>query len=279
MRVGGLVAQTITAIASLLWPLLVLVILLLFRRPLMRVVRSAEQREWTLEVGGQKISMKQLSDQQNSMIEDLQKQVVTQGRAIVELTADVGLLRDAEPLARALLAPAQQPEHGRAPGEGAAPAPAAHAVLWVDDNPENNALLIEQLLRNGVRVDRAASTAEGLERFRRQRYGAIVSDMRRVEDGTEVPDAGLRLLRAVRREDESIPFMIYSTSGASIRYRDQALAVGATEITASPVIVSELLQSLGLLESDFEPGVPVGQGWRSILARLRPVLSRRQGHD
>ena len=55
-------AQTLSSIAALLWPLLVLLALLVFREPLLRVVRSAEKREWTLEVGGQKLSMKQRSD-------------------------------------------------------------------------------------------------------------------------------------------------------------------------------------------------------------------------
>lgn len=220
-------ADTIGAISSLLWPLLVFTGLLLFRRPLLRVVRSAEQREWTLEVGGQKLSMKQLSDQQNSMIADLQAQVSVLHETIARLGATT------EPAG---------------PDLGIEEPPAVpNSVLWVDDVPENNALIVEQLQRHGVRVDLARSTQEGLANLGRRRYGAVLSDMGRFEDGVNVSDAGMRLLGAVREDHPTLPFLIYCSDGASRRYREAALANGANEITASPVVLSDQLRSLGLL--------------------------------
>jgi hypothetical protein len=82
------VAQMIGAIASLVWPLLLLLALLVFRAPLSRLIRSAEDREWTLEVGGQKITVKQLSDQQNTLIADLQEQIGALHRTVGELRVD-----------------------------------------------------------------------------------------------------------------------------------------------------------------------------------------------
>ena len=258
-------AQTISAIANLLWPLLVLVLLLIFRAPLARVVRSAEQREWTLEVGGQKLTMKQLSDQQNTMIADLQKQLGILSQAVAELTASAELSaqrldhgRPDTPESPPQTSP-QTPTPGTPPVPGAAQwqipggwgshghEASAHAVLWVDDHPENNALLVEQLQRNGVRVDLARSTREATALFGHRRYGMIVSDMGRFEDGAEVPDAGLRLLEHVRRTDQSVPFVIYCSSRAAAFHRDRALAEGATAITGSPAIVSEELAAVGLL--------------------------------
>ncbi len=217
-------AETLSSVAALLWPLLVLVVLLLFRRPLLRVVRSAEQREWTLEVGGQKLTMKQLSDQQNVLIVDLQKQVGALSQRLAELT---------EPQ------PAVESE-GPAPNT-------PNSVLWVDDFPENNAIVLDQLQRSGVRVDLARSTREALGFLGQRHYGAVLSDMGRYEDGAQVSDAGLRLLRAVRDKDSTTPFVIYCSTRAKLAYRDEALAAGATEITDSPVVVSERLQSFGLL--------------------------------
>lgn len=222
-------ADTISSIASLLWPLLVLAALLLFRRPLLRVVRSAEQREWTLEVGGQKLTMKQLSDQQNTMIADLQKQIGVLHRTVARLTATPS--------------PLESPE----PGGGITTA-IPHAVLWVDDNPRNNALIVDQLQRSGVRVDLALSTREGLSLLGQNRYGIVLSDMGRVEDGTPIADAGLRLLRAVRETRPTLPFVIYSSRTASMSYEERAQADGATAITSSPAVVTEHLQSLGLLQ-------------------------------
>jgi CheY-like chemotaxis protein len=222
------VAQTLTAIAALLWPLLLLGVILIFRGPLAGVVKSAQQREWTLEVGGQKISMKQLSEQQNGMIADLQKQVATLSQAVAALTPDG--------------APPRQILE-----EALAPAPPINSVLWVDDHPENNAILVEQLQRNGIRVDLARDTEEGLSLLGQRRYAIVVSDMGRTEHGREISDAGLRLLTAVRNTDPGIPFVIYCSAGAARRYRDQALAAGATAITASPVSLSTQLAALELL--------------------------------
>jgi CheY-like chemotaxis protein len=218
-------AETLSSVAALLWPLLVLAALLLFRRPLLRVVRSAEQREWTLEVGGQKLTMKQLSDQQNVLIADLQKQVGALSQRLAEQTGPQ---------------PAPSTE---AQAEERAP----NSVLWVDDFPENNAIVLDQLQRSGVRVDLAKSTREALGFLGQRHYGAVLSDMGRYEDGAQVSDAGLRLLRAVRDKDSTTPFVIYCSTRAKLSYRDEALAAGATEITDSPVVVSERLQSFGLL--------------------------------
>lgn len=228
-------AETITSIASLLWPLLILVGLLLFRRPLLRVVRSAEQREWTLEVGGQKLSMKQLSDQQNSMIADLQAQISALHAEIAKLGAtrpEAG-----EPDLAWDRGPASSGDDGTTP----------NSVLWVDDTPENNALIVEQLQRNGVRVDLALSTREGLAKLGQRRYGAVVSDMGRVEEGDYVSNAGIRLLRTVRELYPTLPFLIYCSSMGALTYRGAALAEGANVITASAAELSDQLRSVGLL--------------------------------
>jgi CheY-like chemotaxis protein len=250
------VAETITAIAALLWPLLLLVVLLMFRRPLARVVRSAEQREWTLEVGGQKLSMKQLSDQQNSMIADLQKQVGVLSQVIATLNAGAPAPAEVEGAPVGAADPGPVPgggilsevDHGWTQSYTSPPPPAvAHSVLWVDDHPENNALIVEQLQRNGVRVDLARTTREASALLGERRYGTIVSDMGRHEDGVEVPDAGLRLLKAVRQADPSVPFVIYCSHRALVTYRQHALDAGATEITSSSVVLSEQLRARALL--------------------------------
>ncbi|GAB2498629.1 hypothetical protein GCM10027063_42750 [Promicromonospora xylanilytica] len=66
-------ADLISAIAALLWPLLVIVLLLLFGRQLLSKLRSSD--DVTLEIGGQRLSFKQATDQQSDMITDLQREV------------------------------------------------------------------------------------------------------------------------------------------------------------------------------------------------------------
>jgi CheY-like chemotaxis protein len=241
------VAETISAVAALLWPVLLLVLILMFRRQLARVIGSAEQREWSLEVGGQKLSMKQLSDQQNGMIADLQRQVGVLSKAVAALTAYQRPVEETDEVDGSPGPGGGAIAGGTILGEVEPPPGTAYSVLWVDDYPENNALIVEQLQRNGTRVDLARSTREGLALLGQRRYGAIVSDMGRLENGQEVSDAGMRLLRTVRQTDRTTPFVIYSGYRSSVAYREQALEAGATGITASPAVLTELLHAANVL--------------------------------
>jgi CheY-like chemotaxis protein len=106
---------------------------------------------------------------------------------------------------------------------------------------------VEQLQQNGVRVDLTRSTQESLSRFFHRRYRVILSDMSRFENGPDVPDAGLCLLKAIRQTGQSVPLLIYCSPRAVQDYGDKALAAGATKVTASPYQVTEELRALELL--------------------------------
>ena len=214
-------ADVFTAIASLMWPLLVLAALLLFWRPLARLIGSADI---TVKVGGQTVTIKQLTDQQSELVADLQREVAQLTQRLAALSVDGAEADGAAP-----------PENARVPA----------AVLWVDDNPANNAVLIGRLRGDDVRVDLARSTNEGLGRFDEQRHGVVVSDMSRVEDGKTVPDAGVLLLKEVRARAPAVPFVIYTSAGHA--FWQQARDAGATEITSSSMVLMEQLRSAGLL--------------------------------
>jgi CheY-like chemotaxis protein len=177
-----------------------------------------------LKVGGQELGMEELSSQQNAMIADLQKQVGALNRIIGDSALNT-----------------------QAPEPTAEETALAHAVLWVDDHPENNALIIEQLQRNAVRIDLVKSTSEALTYLGQRRYGAILSDMGRTEKGVDVPDAGLRLLRAVRRSGQNIPVLFYTSSFAAQEYAHEATDEAATVITSSTTVLYGSLQALQLL--------------------------------
>lgn len=220
-------AQVLNAIAALAWPAIAFAILWAFRPAVASIIESAKSREFSLEIGGQKLSMKEANEQQQSLIADLQSQVAELARRIEALEPGAGAPTAALP---------QQ-----APMAAAAPPAPLTSVLWVDDKPKGNSFFIDQMGKLGIRVDLALSTADGLDKFRRQRYSAVLSDMGRFEDGTDNPDAGLDLLKAVRAEDKKIPFHIYCSKRAAERYRDEALAQGATSISASPTALSAVL--------------------------------------
>jgi CheY-like chemotaxis protein len=79
------VSQTISAIASLLWPLIVLAVLVLFRGPLTRVVRSTEARDFTIKIAGQEVSVGELHRQQMDMMADLHDQITALRKEFDEL--------------------------------------------------------------------------------------------------------------------------------------------------------------------------------------------------
>jgi CheY-like chemotaxis protein len=219
------VAETITSVANLLWPLTVLLLILIFRGQLRHVIRSAGQREVSLEVGGQKITLGELSQAQNATIADLQKQVAS----LQDALGDHGT--------------GDKPTIPSEPIEPSAP----FTVLWVDDHPENNVLQIAQLRDNGVRVDLAHTTQEGVGLFSRHRYRMVISDMDRTENGIEVADAGVRLVAELRTLDPAIPIVIYCGTRAMQALGDRAIVAGASAVTDSPYEMSEHFRALALL--------------------------------
>jgi CheY-like chemotaxis protein len=211
--------ELLSAIAALAWPAVVLFGLVLFARPLTRLLRSGSEREEvTIELGGQKVTLGKFRTQQNEAVLDLRRQI--------------------DDLRRQLAGAPTDPPRERRPA----------AVLWVDDRPENNALLIDQLETDGVRVDVAHSSAEGLTLIGRREYGAVISDMGRWEGGRHRGTAGIELARELRKSGDTTPLLMF-TSDRSIREHGQeALAAGAEGVTSSGVDLLAFLRRHGVAD-------------------------------
>ncbi|MGL5075531.1 MAG: response regulator, partial [Waterburya sp.] len=69
------VIKLIEALASSAWPAIVFYVIFFYRRQVATLLESAKNREITIEVGGQKLSMKEANQQQQKFIDDLQKQL------------------------------------------------------------------------------------------------------------------------------------------------------------------------------------------------------------
>jgi CheY-like chemotaxis protein len=102
-------------------------------------------------------------------------------------------------------------------------------VLWVDDHPENNIEERQALEALGIEVQTAISTDEALRRMETTRYGVVITDLGREEDGTEKTEAGVELIRAVRARYRGTPLVIYAGMRAFNR-REELRGVGATEV-------------------------------------------------
>lgn len=290
-------AELLSAIAALLWPLLVLTVLLLFRAQLKALLGGSEV---TLELGGQKVTVKQLSDQQSVLIDDLQRQVVGLRADLAGLRPpsyptpslpdwpppwvdeERGLEKRGEPVvvppapgpgwpvpggpppssSGGPVDPPAAPEADREaddiergdqwsprpglPWKQPEPAKRPRSVLWVDDDQQANALMIDSLRRQGVSVDLASTTDAAMRLMQDRSYGVVLSGISRAENGHELPDAGRRLLARVREEDRVMPVVLVGSGGPA--ERTQALAAGATDLTGSPVRVLEILREHGILD-------------------------------
>jgi CheY-like chemotaxis protein len=237
------IQKLLQGIAALLWPLIVILLLYRFRPAIAAIIESAKSRKFTLKIGGQELTMEEANQVQQNLIADLQSQISDIQKQL-NATGTTGFpnqiaLLDALP-------PHPQSSAEAAPGSDERPRRIS-AVLWVDDNPKNNSYFIQQLTDSKVHVDLAETTKAGLELFEANKYDFVISDMGRRQGLNIQPTAGIDLLRQVRAKDKKIPFVIYSSSKARMKYGQEAMDLGATAVLSSPTDLFGILD-LGALK-------------------------------
>lgn len=257
-------AKLIESFSSLIWPLLALLVIILFRPAVGAVIESAKSRKFTIKIGGQELSMEDANSIQQKFITDLQSQVLEiknrmetakplprQIKNITDLMAK-NLTGIATPEAKVSIDMADaeglpgdsttEPKAAAEPSGSITPV-SVKSILWVDDQPKNNSYFVQQLAEKHVKVDTAMSTAEGMKAFSKTSYGAVVSDMGRTENGVYDEKAGFELLQSIRRQNRDIPFIIYSSSRSAQKYSEEANRLGVTVITSSPTEMFGILRA------------------------------------
>jgi CheY-like chemotaxis protein len=243
-------ARIIEAIGSLLWPLLVAVLLIRVIPHVPGVVadlrRAMRTRGFTVKVGGVELSVEEATEQLRRQVTDLQTHMASQ------LAGDAG--------AEAAAAPAGGQERA--------------AVLWVDDNPDANALELAKLRDDGLEVLLARSTAEAMDVLSLRRgIRAIVTDLGRSEDGEFRSHAGLALLRQLREAEQDQPVLVYTSTRRVELDRQDAMEAGAVTVTASP---TELFAALRRLLATSPNGTD-GQAPDPLAGQRRPRRPIRPG--
>ena len=114
-------------------------------------------------------------------------------------------------------------------------------LLWVDDHPENNAVLTASLRSRGYVIVEVLDTASALEAFVPGAFDAVVSDM-----GRDRADAGVDLTERIRKRDAAVPILIFCSIGAKRIYGGFARLAGATLVTESATLLTEKLEQLSL---------------------------------
>jgi len=103
-------------------------------------------------------------------------------------------------------------------------------ILWVDDNCGNNYYEIEAFESMGIESDlNAENTNDALELLKKNKYAAIISDMRRKEGEFE----GYVLLDKVREMGIKTPFFIYTDFSAAKNW-ETTVRKGGQGITCMP---------------------------------------------
>jgi CheY-like chemotaxis protein len=221
----GDLAKLVEALSAAAWPVIILYVIWRYRQGFADLITSAKNREFTVEFGGQKLSMKEASAEQRGLLEDLQKQLneireKVEGSKIPAAAAAAELVKDR-------LMPI-----------------VSNAVLWADDHPKNNSFFIDLLQKRGYRVDLAISTQDALSLLDRNKYLLIISDMSRDEAGKDNQDAGVDLLEEVKKRRIDSPYVVFCSDRGARRFGEQIRQLGGQAITSSPTELRAILDEL-----------------------------------
>ncbi len=218
------IAAIIQSIASLVWPLIVILVLFTFRSSIKDLIETAKSRKFTVKVGGSELTMEELSKQQHSLIDDLQNKL---GELQKQVDAVTKILPNM-PAQESTKSAEKQSE-------------VARLILWVDDNPRNNSFLAQSIQDKGVEVVTALSTKEAIEKFKSAKFDRVITDMGRNEDGRFNSIAGLELTENIRKFNPNIPIFIFTNWRTAQEQKIASEQVGVTDITSSPSTLLNLL--------------------------------------
>lgn len=212
------VSAILESISKLIWPILAGLVFWKLYPPIRKIIES---RGFTIKVGEMEITVQEASDQLGAKVEDLQKKV-SDLRAQVQQQA--------------------QPVLAAAPDKVLEKHP-IKSILWVDDEPVNNAYEIANLRNEGLQVVQATSTDDALGKIlsRKLSVDAVISDMGRFEENQFRPKAGLDLITALREADIKVPVFIYTSYGIASRSRDEVIRSGGSGITHSTIELFEMI--------------------------------------
>ncbi|NNU44493.1 sigma-54-dependent transcriptional regulator [Ramlibacter montanisoli] len=134
-------------------------------------------------------------------------------------------------------------------------------ILVVDDEPDLRTLYELTLLREGYRVDAAATLAEASQMLEQQKFDAVITDMR-------LPDGmGLELLQrmsAQQRPERCIVMTAYGSAENAV----EALKAGAFDYLTKPVDLKQFrsVVASAIQESATERARPASTGTRPGIA-------------
>lgn len=169
-------------------------------------------------------------------------------RALTGFQQDMGNAMDLAALQKRAPAEAFDPYAAWSIGERLAAIAGWRRILWVDDEPGNNATETAAFNRVQIEVETRVSTEEALDALEatREAFDLVVSDWTRPERVPGLPE-GLRLLREIRARGLGAPVIIYHgrVSASELTRRRQLVEeAGGQGVTSRPDELFELATRL-----------------------------------
>lgn len=210
-------AKLISALGALLWPVAALVAIWIFYPDVSGLLRRDNVK---IKIpGGGELSSEKFSESVTKLVDDLQKR-------IGQIESRLG---------QGTTTSVQAEQHAATPGR-------PPRILWVDDNPENNALIISGLGAEKYNFTISESTDDALRKLSTSDYDVVVSDMGRQEGGAYNASAGLDLLRKLAQFPKRPKVAIFASGQAIQRFGAEARDLGADLVTNSPTEIANYIR-------------------------------------
>ncbi len=232
------------AMASLAWPLVALIVFLALRG---RVLGLFTRNNLTIKVAGMELSVADAAKNIGEQVADLQKRVALNEQGSSPNTLDPATDSVTKDLNKPL--ESSQADNVSSKRDFAYKTLNQFSILWVDDFPSNNAFIIGLFQSSGFLVRTVLSTHAALIEIKHQTFDIIISDLGRVEDGTNNPFAGLDLIKSIRQTDKKTPILIFAGS-RGIENKAELVREGADEVTSSAVDVQGFVYRILRQKSD-----------------------------
>jgi CheY-like chemotaxis protein len=200
-----------TVLKILIWPVLILVLCIIFRGPISDLIRPSPSQTVTVKVGLSGVEISRVAAAAAAVAAGTAARA-DQGVPLNQTTLAANLAHGIE---ASLAMGARGDNHRR--------------LLWVDDVPSNNEYLAKAFSELGIDVVIAKSTDEAKKLLSNTHFDLLISDMSRPPDG----EAGLTLLRYLKDQGNRTPVIIYAGQWPA-EHRGQESAIGAGLITNDP---------------------------------------------
>jgi CheY-like chemotaxis protein len=212
-------------VSAVAWPIVVVVVAALFRRPLQGLL-SGEQV--ALSMAGVSITSQRSAEAVRMLVRANAKHP---GRTLLFWRA----ASQVHVISQAVERLGHQPR-----------------LLWVDDLPSNNRFEVGALRSLGISVNQVTSTQQALTETAQSRYDVVVTDMGRPPHA----DAGYQLIEALRRQRCAIPVAIYASSRSKEHF-NQSIASGAVGCTnTASELFRMVLVAIEQIEAHQKPDMP-----------------------